>query len=285
MKISIITPNYNYAKYISNTIESVVTQTYQNVEHIIVDDGSTDNSIEIIKSYQNKYSEKIKLIQQKNLGQTSAINVGLKVASGKILGWINSDDYYTANIFSDIIEIFNFNPNVEIVYGNFNVVDINGNYIYTKRHLKFSYLESVFLGFGNTLTSNCIFWKKDLLDSVGLLNSKLKCNMDGEYFSRLTKNANIYFLDRSIANFRQQEVSIAGKNNPDWNEIVKFEMNLEKMNSYNRLKISKLIPFKIGKYLKIIFILKRFINKLIRKDYLKINKSKRNYYSKYVSGK
>jgi len=118
-----------------------------------------------------------------------------------------------------------------------------------------------------------------------LLNENLKCNMDGEYFSRLTQNANIYFLDKSIANFRQQEVSLAGRNNPQWKEIVKYEINLEKVNSYNRLKIAKLVPYKFGKHLRYYFIAKRFLKKLIRLDYYKIYKSKQRYNSKYIASK
>jgi glycosyltransferase involved in cell wall biosynthesis len=283
--LSIITPNYNYSNFIGQTIESVIFQYYQNLEYIIIDDGSIDNSVEVIKNYQAKFPQKIKLIQQKNMGQTPAINAGLRAASGDILGWINSDDFYTDNILSEVEGVFNANPEIDIVYGNFNVVDINGKYIYTKRHFKFSFIESCFLGFGNTLTSNCIFWKKRLLDKVGLLNEDLKCNMDGEYFSRLTQNAKVHFLDKSIANFRQQEVSIAGKDNPAWNEIVKYEMNLEKVNAYQRLKIANLISYKIGKYIRYYFIAKRFLKKLIRADYYKIYKSKRIYSNKYIAVK
>jgi glycosyltransferase involved in cell wall biosynthesis len=285
MIMSIITPNYNYAQYIGETILSIVNQNYIDIEHIIVDDGSTDDSVEVIKTYQSKYPQKIKLIQQKNTGQTTAINTGLRTASGDILGWINSDDYYNNDVLNEVIDLFNSNPEIDIVYGNFDVVDINGKYIYTKRHFKFSFPESCFLGFGNTLTSNCIFWRKRLIDKVGLLNENLKCNMDGEYFSRLTQNARVYFLDKSIASFRQQEVSIAGKNNPKWNEIVKYEMNLEKVNSYSRLKIVKLIPYRIGRYVRYYFIAKRFLKKLIRADYYKIYKSKRIYNKKYIAVK
>ncbi len=109
MKISIITPNYNYEKYIAKTIESVVTQSFNNIEHIIVDDGSTDNSVSIIKEYQKLYPEIIKLIQQENRGQTSALNVCLKNVTGDIIGWLNSDDLYCKNTFQIIINNFNQN--------------------------------------------------------------------------------------------------------------------------------------------------------------------------------
>ena len=162
--------------------------------------------------------------------------------------------------------------------GNVNIVDINGNFIYTKRHLRFNYTESAFLGFGNTLTSNCTFWRKDLSDSVGLFDEGLKCNMDGEYFSRLTNRARLYFLDKPIANFRKQEITIAAKVNKDWDKIVKYEINYEKVRSYSSLGISKIIPFRFGKYLKICFLFLRFVRKMIRLDYYRIRSEKKKYY-------
>ena len=92
LKISIITPNYNYANYIGQTIESIISQDYPTIEYIIVDDGSTDNSARIIESFVEKFPNRIKLIRQTNKGQTAAINVGLRAATGDIIGWINSDD-------------------------------------------------------------------------------------------------------------------------------------------------------------------------------------------------
>ena len=85
MKISIVTPNYNYEKFIGETIESVVKQNYSNLEYIIIDDGSTDNSVEVIRKYHKKYPNKIKFIQQENKGQTPAINKALRAKRQVIL--------------------------------------------------------------------------------------------------------------------------------------------------------------------------------------------------------
>jgi glycosyltransferase involved in cell wall biosynthesis len=254
-----------------------VNQCYDDWEHIIVDDGSTDNSVEEIHKYIKNHSGYITLIEQENKGQTAALNVAMGHATGDIIGWINSDDFYCENVFEKVLAVFEKYPKTDAVFGNFNVVDINGNYIYTKRHFGFNPVESIFLGFGNTLTSNCLFWRKSLSDKVGLFDEKLKCNMDGEYFSRLTYKANLYFLDLPIANFRKQEVSMAGKNNTNWNEIVKQEVHLEKALSYNRLPISRLIPFKYGKQIRYYFLMVRFIKKILRLDYYAIYRSKKAY--------
>ncbi|MEM4260502.1 MAG: glycosyltransferase family 2 protein [Candidatus Woesearchaeota archaeon] len=281
MKISIITPNYNYAKYIAQTIESVVTQDYENIEHIIVDDGSTDNSVEIIKNYQEKYPGKIKLIKQENRGQTPAINVGLKAATGDIIGWINSDDYYCPSIFSKIIDIFIKNNNIDILYGNVNVVDKKGLFIFRKRNLNYNFLECCFSGFANCFTSNSFFWRKDCITQNELLNESFKCNMDGEFISRIVIGKNIFFLDEPLANFRKQDFTITSQRFSNWNIIVKKEIEYELRNSYQRLKISKIVPYNYNQIIKYIFRFKRIIKRIIKLHYLyeyiekkKYNKSK-----------
>ena len=100
--ITIVTPNYNYAGYIEETIVSVVTQDYDRVEHVIVDDGSTDNSVELIRGCAARYPEKIRLITQANAGQTAAVNRALQAARGDIIGWLNSDDTYCPGVFNAV---------------------------------------------------------------------------------------------------------------------------------------------------------------------------------------
>jgi len=122
MKISIITPNYNYASFIEQTIRSVIYQKYNNFEHIIVDDGSTDNSVDVIQKYVEKYPNKIIMIKQENKGQTYAINEALKHAKGDIIGWINSDDFYFENIFSTIVETFKKDTSIDAIMGDIAII-------------------------------------------------------------------------------------------------------------------------------------------------------------------
>jgi glycosyltransferase len=233
--------------------------------------------VEIILQYVREFPNQLKLIQQENKGQTKSLNNAMSYVTGDIIGWINSDDFYCENVFEKVVSVFEKNPKIDAVFGNFNVVDIDGNYIYMKRHLKFNHTESTFIGFGNTITSNCIFWRKSLSDRAGLFQEDLKCNMDGEYFSRLTHRARLYFLDLPIANFRKQEVTMAGINNSGWDMIVKQEVLFEKAQSYNRLQLSRFIPFKYGRQIRYFFILQRFIKKMLRFDYYEIYRSKKAY--------
>ena len=102
-KISIITPSYNQGNYLEQTIDSVLSQNYQNLEYIIIDGGSTDNSVEIIKKHQKHLHY---WVSEKDSGQSEAINKGLKIAGGEIINWLNSDDYYTANALKTVAEHF-----------------------------------------------------------------------------------------------------------------------------------------------------------------------------------
>ena len=110
-KISIITPSLNQGNYIRDTIESVLNQNYNNWEHIIIDAGSNDATISILKEYPH-----IKWISEKDDGPVQALNKGFKMADGDIFAWINADDYYEKNIFNNIVHIFSDNE-IDILFG------------------------------------------------------------------------------------------------------------------------------------------------------------------------
>jgi len=226
MKISIITPNYNYGQYIAETIESVIQQNYTDFEHIIVDDQSTDDSVSIIRGFVQKYPGNVFLYEQKHSGQTPAINHGLRMSTGDIIGWINSDDYYCKNIFAEIALLFTKHPEMDIVFGNVNIVDVNGNFVYKIRHLPFNYNIAVYFGFANMITSNAVFWRRSRMETVGYLKDHLRCNMDGEYFSRLTLNAKIKHTSLTIANHRKN-ITQASIIDNDWKKTIQKELEEE----------------------------------------------------------
>ncbi|MDP4266424.1 MAG: glycosyltransferase [Bacteroidota bacterium] len=278
-KISIVTPNYNYAKYIGETIQSIIDQGYNNFEQIIIDDGSTDNSIEVIQKFVDLYPDKIKLFTQTNKGQTPSINRGLKLTTGEIIGWINSDDTYCKNTFKLVAEKFEKNPKADIVFGDMNAVDLQGNFIYRRRHTSFNFLESCFAGFNNTLTSNAVFWTRKTMEATDYLDESLKCNMDGEYYSRLTRNMNVVRINAPLANFRQQPYTKASEKNSNWREIVNKEMLFESKNVYSYLKISKYIPYEKSGIIRFFFrtkrIIKRFLSLHYFLKYMEIKKYKK----------
>ena len=119
-KISIITPSYNQGQYIEQTILSVIGQGYPNLEYIIIDGGSTDNTVEIIKKYSDKISY---WISEPDKGQSDALIKGLEKCTGDIFNWINSDDYFEENSFFNIAQYFIDHPSIAMLSGFCNCFD------------------------------------------------------------------------------------------------------------------------------------------------------------------
>jgi glycosyltransferase involved in cell wall biosynthesis len=276
MKISIATPNYNYAEYVTETVESVTAQTGVAIEHVIVDDGSTDDSVRVIQQLQLKHPN-LFLIQQKNQGQTPAINCGIRKCSGDILGWINSDDTYCLGVFKTVADFFEANPEVDVVFGDANVVDLKGRFIYRIRHMDISYRTGAYAGFTNVMTSNAIFWRRSAMERSGLLKDELRCNMDGEFFARLLYRAKAKHLPVPVANFRQQPFTKAAEKNPKWERVVQEEILLERLTSYDFLPESKIIPYRFSFPLKMLFRLIRVARRSVRLHYLKKWVEVKNY--------
>ena len=133
IKISIITPSYNQGQFIEATILSVLNQNYKNIEYILVDGGSTDNTMEIV----NRYRDRIDIvISEKDKGQSDAINKGFKLSTGTLAGWINSDDVFYPDCIEKIVELYRQHPNGSIYYHSFNeCIDKYGNKLKTYQHI------------------------------------------------------------------------------------------------------------------------------------------------------
>ena len=113
-KISIVTPSFNQGKYIEQTIQSVLNQNYPNLEYIIIDGGSTDETVEIIKKYEQQLAY---WVSEPDKGQTDAINKGFAKCTGEIFNWINSDDYYEQGTFEKLAKLFSDNANINVISG------------------------------------------------------------------------------------------------------------------------------------------------------------------------
>lgn len=123
MKISVITVTYNSAATVRDTIESVLRQEYQDYEYLVIDGGSKDNTIDIIKEYEPKFGGRMRWISEKDKGMYDGINKGIRMAKGDVVGIINSDDFYhRTDIFSIISKSFEENPGVEAIYGDVRFV-------------------------------------------------------------------------------------------------------------------------------------------------------------------
>ena len=199
-RISIITPSYNQSQYLEETIESVLSQGYDRLEYIIIDGGSTDGSVDILKKHQKYLSY---WISEKDDGQSQAINKGLKIAKGEIINWLNSDDYLQPGA----LEVINNNfadPSVNVVIGRSNIVQ-------DQKIIRTTMGTDVYPGnLSKTIGLARIdqpetYFRKSAIDVMGLLNTRLHYVMDKEWWIRylLIFGLNgIKKIDDLIVNFR-----------------------------------------------------------------------------------
>lgn len=179
-KISIVITSYNQAKFLQRTILSILNQNYPNLEFIVIDGGSSDQSVDIIKKYERYLTY---WVSEKDRGQSDGLNKGFKKATGEIIGTLNSDDIFLPEALHKIAEFFKKNPKTDIVYSNRLDIDENDNLIGESRFAKFSRI--VWLYDGMSLGSQGVFWKKKLFSKVGLLDINLHFAMDYEFFFRM----------------------------------------------------------------------------------------------------
>jgi glycosyltransferase involved in cell wall biosynthesis len=195
MRISIITPTLNQARFITDTIISVQKQNHHDIEHIVMDGGSTDGTIDILKSFPHLVWK-----SEKDSGQSNAINKGFKIATGDILAWLNSDDYYAENILGDVAAYFEQHPACFFLYGDITYIDDNKNFR--------CFVEGDVLSFKKLLANPDIvrqpacFWRKEILTTVGYVNEALHLVMDYEYFLRITNRYEPCYLAKNICYFR-----------------------------------------------------------------------------------
>ncbi len=201
-KISIVTPSYNQGQFLERTILSVLNQNYPNLEYIIIDGGSTDGSVEIIKKYE-KYL--IYWVSELDRGQAHAINKGFKVATGELVGWQNSDDIYLPSAFYKIARKFYENPDADLVFGNKYAIDENENIIRDMRYVSFN--RKSLLYEGSALSNQTAFWKKELTDKVGVLDENFKFCMDYDFWVKAAKNSEFLLLRDYLGCFRNHKDS------------------------------------------------------------------------------
>lgn len=204
MKFSIVTPSFNHAKYIETTIKSVLENSYQDVEYIIMDGGSTDNTKEVV----NKYIKRIKkFISEKDEGQADAINKGFKYADGDIYAYINSDDYYFPYTFEKVARIFKDNPKIDIVYGDCVFVTESEQFLryFTEVEPFDEYRLRTCTDF---IMQPTTFWRKEAFEKMNGFNKDLHYGFDWDLWARLAAaKMNFHYLQLPLATNREFETT------------------------------------------------------------------------------
>jgi len=182
--VSIVTPSLNQAQYLEETIRSVLLQSYPNLEYIIIDGGSTDNSVEIIQKYEPWLAY---WVSEPDEGQSHALNKGFRNSHGEILAWLNSDDIYLPNAILNQVATLLKKTNYGIVFSDVNFIDDTGKLIYKGYGRSYSVFE--LLRFSIPMQPT-VFFQREIWDQVGDFNQDFHFSLDSEYWLRASKVTN-----------------------------------------------------------------------------------------------
>ncbi|WP_207424008.1 glycosyltransferase family 2 protein [Desertivirga brevis] len=230
MKISIITVVFNNDKTIREAITSVLSQTYSDIEYIIIDGGSSDDTLAIINEFSSSITT---LISEPDRGIYDAMNKGIKCSTGQIIGILNSDDLYEdQNVLSDVMSAFEKDSELDIVYGNLKYVKPNTKDTVVRKWKSKKYYNS-FFDDGNVPPHPCLFVRNVVYQKAGLFNQKYKLAADYEFMLRIFKRYKFKskYMDRWMVRMR-----LGGATNSSFKNII--NQNREIVNSWRELNTS-----------------------------------------------
>jgi glycosyltransferase involved in cell wall biosynthesis len=196
LAIAVATPSYNQGSFIQRTIESVHSQDVPHLDYLVVDGGSTDESVSILQSYGNR----LRWVSEKDRGQTHAINKGIQRTTGDVFGWLNSDDVYYPGALRTVVDYFTAHPECDLVYGNAHHIDEHDNLLEpypTEPWSLARLLQTCFL------CQPAVFFRRRVIEKHGCLNERLQYCMDYEYWLRLAqRGVNVAHLPEYLAGSR-----------------------------------------------------------------------------------
>jgi glycosyltransferase involved in cell wall biosynthesis len=203
--VSIITPCRNSETYIEETILSVINQTYPNIEYIVVDGGSTDATLEIIRRYEASIT---RWTSEPDEGMYQAINKGMSRVRGDIVAYLNSDDLYFPDTISKVVDFFKANQSIDVVYGNPDIIDGDGKKLYTWIYPNFNwkrFTSADYMMMGQPAT----FWRRALMDKIGLFDESMKMASDFDFFIRAGMSGTLGHVSDALAQFRFHSAALS----------------------------------------------------------------------------
>ena len=200
--VTIVTPSFNQGRFIRQTIESVLTQDYQNIEYIIMDGGSTDETSSIAR----EYAEKLAFISEKDRGQSHAINKGFHMARGEVVSWLNSDDIILPGAVTHAVKAFERDPTLGAVYGEGYLIDYDG--VVTSRFPAtepFNLWKLIYLS--DYILQQTTYFRRSVLDDVGFLNEELHWGLDWDFLIRIGKRYWIEYIPEYMGSLREYDAA------------------------------------------------------------------------------
>jgi glycosyltransferase involved in cell wall biosynthesis len=200
LKISVVSPSLNQGRYIEDAIQSVARQDYPCFEHIVIDGGSTDATRSILEKHAH-----LRWVSEPDEGQTAALNKGIRLSSGQVLGWLNTDDVYRPGAFWTVARVFQQDPTTAMVVGNCDEIDEESRVTGCFRARLDQYEDMLrYWEWGSTfcIPQAAVFLRMDLLAEIGEFNERYDLAMDYEMWLRVAARYPLTFVDRTLAAFR-----------------------------------------------------------------------------------
>lgn len=243
-KITVVTPSYNQGAFIEATLRSIILQDYPDLEHIVLDGGSTDDSVAIIRRYEPWLSY---WRTGKDAGQADAIASGFERATGEILCWLNSDDIFLPGALRHVGALFRERPKTDFLYGNRLVIDVEGTVI--DEHVWPWHLTRAHWALGQPMAQECCFWRRALYERVGGLDRRRFFIMDYDLFFRMWQHGRFRKTARFLGCIRVHEEAKNSRHRDIWERelsearsIYGLELpgylGIRILNRWNRLQIA-----------------------------------------------
>lgn len=197
-RITIVTPSFDQGRFLEKTIQSILSQQYENLEYLVIDGGSTDGSVDIIRRYQDRLHY---WVSEPDSGQADAIAKGFARSTGEIMGWLNSDDLLLPGALATVAQTFSRSRDIQMTYGNIVVINEwnHMQHVCIQTPARF---ETLFYG-GQIINQEAVFWTRNLYNRVGGLNRQLQYALDYDLWVRMSRVTMPHYIPVILAAFRQ----------------------------------------------------------------------------------